>query len=681
MSTLSRSAAILFLFLFLFSLQATAQIPAKIDSLEKLLPYAKAAALADILNSLAHEYFRIDPDKTKDYATRALAASRPLGYNKGIGEGFSNMALHYLMKGDHDECFRNLDSSLIYANAGNILPLKASVYNIKGVLFFNKGNLNEALKYFEESLSLKKKLGDKSEIAKTQSNIGSIYLKLHYHDKALENYLEVLKMDEERKDTLAMASDYNNIGIIYIDKKEFTKARTYLEKALATSQADKMLRANCLKNISTIEFKQKDYVSAMETSKKSLALFEELSNKRGIYSNYNSIGICYEHLGNYPKALEYLTKSLAMKEELGDESEMASTLGNMGPVYWKSGDPNKAIAFLERSNVIAVKYRDLSVMRNNYEMLTLIYAQLNNTAKMNESFGLYHAYSDTLREIETSNTIGQIQEEYETEKREKEIAILSQEKILQELKTKQEEEKRIVQVSMLGLVIIVLAGGGWIVNSRNRLKQQKEQFRSVIEAEEKERRRIAMELHDGLGQLLSTARLNVSGLEDAVNDEDASYVKTSMTLIDEACEEVRSISHNLMPGTLIKLGLVPAITQLVSSINKTGKLKVSFNHDKLDGALSQEGEVALYRVVQESLTNIIKYAKAANASVNITRNAGKLSVRIEDDGVGMDVKIIDKSEGIGWSNIRSRVDMLNGKLEVRSAAGKGTAVDIKVFCN
>jgi signal transduction histidine kinase/Flp pilus assembly protein TadD len=662
-------------------LHASAQNTERIDSLEKILPASKDTARINILNALSKEHFRIDPKITEKYAKQALDASRKLKYDKGISESFSNIALFSLVTGDYDTSVSCLDSALAYAGKANDIALKAYVLNIKGVVYFNKGELKESLGYFEQSLALKKKIGNLEEIAKTQSNIGSIYLKLSYFDKALENYMEVLKVDEMRKDTLSIASNYNNIGLIYIDKKEYGKAVDYFRKCLAFSKSDKLLKANCLKNLSTAELKQKNYKEGLNTALSALELYEQLSNSKGIYSCYNSIGVCYQSLGEYDKALKYLNKALKSKSELGDDTEIVNTLTNIGAVYWKMGNNEKAITYLEESNRTAVASRELGVLKNNNELLMLIYAQLGNKEKRDHHYLLWQQYNDTIREIETSYSIGDIEAKYETEKKEREIAQLSHEKAVQELQVNEEKEKRRLQVGLLIMAMIVLAGGAWIWYSRNRLKQQKAQFRRVIEAEEQERKRIAMELHDGLGQLLSTARLNVSGLEDAVGEEDAPYVKTSMNLIDEACQEVRSISHNLMPGTLIKLGLVPALKQLISSVNKTGKLNVQLKHDDIEGKMSQSEEIAFYRVIQECLNNIIKYANAQNATISITKAGNRLSLLIEDDGVGMDVSTIDNSRGIGWKNIRSRVDMLNGKLEVRSDRGKGTAIDIKVICN
>jgi two-component system, NarL family, sensor kinase len=184
-----------------------------------------------------------------------------------------------------------------------------------------------------------------------------------------------------------------------------------------------------------------------------------------------------------------------------------------------------------------------------------------------------------------------------------------------------------------------------------------------------------------LGQLLSTAKMNIASLDDAVNqsdDEDKIIYQTSLNLIDEAVAEVRLISHNLMPGTLIRLGLIPALQDLVKKINTSGKIKVSFVPDPDFEKLSETSEIAIFRIVQEVLNNSLKHSGAKSIGIALKKLSDEIRLIISDDGIGIDVSKIEKSEGIGWKNIYSRVAMLNGKIEIQSQKDTGTTILISL---
>lgn len=207
--------------------------------------------------------------------------------------------------------------------------------------------------------------------------------------------------------------------------------------------------------------------------------------------------------------------------------------------------------------------------------------------------------------------------------------------------------------------------------------KQSARMNAIIETEEKERKRIAGELHDGLGQLLSTARLNMAGVEEYPGMQNNLLLKNSLQLIDEACVEVRAISHNMMPAALIRRGLIDAVGRLIHKINDSEKLRITYDTE-IEERFEENREIALYRIIQESLNNMVKHAKAKNILVKITRTAASLDVAIVDDGVGFDVSAIQDSGGLGWKNMYSRVEILNGTITIDSVQGKGTTIMISV---
>ena len=243
----------------------------------------------------------------------------------------------------------------------------------------------------------------------------------------------------------------------------------------------------------------------------------------------------------------------------------------------------------------------------------------------------------------------------------------------------------ILSTSFIGLLLLVTGLRFYFrrqLKVRTRIMQQEQSVRmnAIFETEEKERKRIAGELHDGLGQLLSTAKLNVSGIGENIDPKDAVLFSNSLQLLDQACEEVRNISHNMMPGALIRMGLMTAVHEMILKINDAEKIIVDYDTN-IDERFPEAVEISVYRILQEALNNMVKHSEAKTIRLNIMRKADALEVTIADDGKGFDVSRIAESEGLGWKNMYSRVETLNGIIRVESDNGKGTSIFISIPMN
>ncbi len=153
----------------------------------------------------------------------------------------------------------------------------------------------------------------------------------------------------------------------------------------------------------------------------------------------------------------------------------------------------------------------------------------------------------------------------------------------------------------------------------------------------------------------------------------------SMDMLDSSIKEMRRVAHNMMPEALVKFGLDTALNDYCNDINQSGALQVSYQSIGLENArIEQTMAITIYRIVQELLNNIMKHAAAKYTIVQVTKTNGQIAVTVEDDGKGFDTTMLKQSNGIGWYNIRNRVDFLKGKLDLRSEQGKGTSVLIEL---
>jgi two-component system NarL family sensor kinase len=212
------------------------------------------------------------------------------------------------------------------------------------------------------------------------------------------------------------------------------------------------------------------------------------------------------------------------------------------------------------------------------------------------------------------------------------------------------------------------------------IKQQQLASKGIIEAEERERKRIASDLHDGVGQLFSTVKMNLDSLigrMDLSKKEDQGLAEKTMAMVDESCREVRTIAHQMMPNVLLKMGLASAVRDFINKID-SDRLKVVLETFGLTERLDNNVEIVLYRVIQESVNNVIKHAGANLLDIQLVREDDGVSVTIEDNGKGFDTADRSKFDGIGLKNIATRIEYLKGTVDISSAVNKGTLIAIYI---
>jgi signal transduction histidine kinase len=201
---------------------------------------------------------------------------------------------------------------------------------------------------------------------------------------------------------------------------------------------------------------------------------------------------------------------------------------------------------------------------------------------------------------------------------------------------------------------------------------------SILVGQEKERERIARELHDGIGVLLSTASIHFSSVESKTDKETSEMIKKANKLLKDASKEVRQISHNMMPGVLSKFGLQEAIEDLFEDVEEAGDMQTDLDIALGDERLAENTEIMIYRIVQEMLNNTLKHAQASAVSMSLTKQNDKLIIEYKDNGVGFDETKLPKNKNLGLLGIRTRAEYLGGSVEMKSEPGKGVYYRITI---
>ncbi|MBI2281894.1 MAG: sensor histidine kinase [Bacteroidetes bacterium] len=549
-----------------------------------------------------------------------------------------------------EEAIKYAQSGLKIANASSDKKNESKAYSLLGIILCIQGDYTESFKYHLKALKINEQLNDSVSMATNYNNIGMVLDNANKDSLALIYYLKAIQIQERKSKKKDLLKPYNNIGILYANLSQPNKAIYYFEKAaqIAHLTEQPVVEGSIKHNIAIFYIGQANYTEALELLNQSLNVHQQTNNTRGVATNYLYIGETYFYLKDDEKGLDYLNRSLNLAKEKG--------------------------------------FKD--ILSECYLQVSMFYEGKKNFSQALNHIKLWAEVEKEIINEASVSSMAEMQTKYETEKKEKENLALTKKTEVQQLMIENENQKRknqlTLSITLIGLIIAIFL----FVYYRRKQKQKtihaielaeadKLRFKEVIEAEEKERARIAQELHDGLGQLLSTARLNVASLEDVVTEVDKPDLERSLKIIDEACVEVRNISHNMMPSALIRLGLIPAITELVNNVNSAKGIKIDFESN-VDSSLGQSLDITIYRVVQEILNNMIKHAKANHINISIKKNDDDLAISMTDNGVGFNTNELEESKGLGWKNIFSRVSMLDGSIKLESELQKGTMVFINL---
>ena len=443
-----------------------------------------------------------------------------------------------------------------------------------------------------------------------------------------------------------------------------------------------------LANIGSMQYELGQYAQAKATFHEALDLLQQSGDDRYLGQVYNGLAAVANEEGNYQTALDYFQQAYEVSQSTNNQVLFVSTRIQQSGLLLQLGRWQEADKYLQEALKIAEAENMRLDLEKIYKQLANLYQQQNQFEKAYHYTQQLMAIRDTLYDQDRARLIAEMQTKFETQQKEQENELLAAQNEITTLELNQAKRKNREQIFFFGGLGVLLILGGAFGYNRYRLRmqkrlteEQKRWFQAVVEAEDKERKRIAMELHDGLGQILSTAKLNVQCLDTTVKQaepEEQSNYNTALKLIDDSCEEVRNISHNLMPGALAKMGLEAALNDLTSQVNRAKQVELKTEIDLEKGLLTEAQEIMIYRIIQELINNSLKHSGASQIKVSVAEDAGQLLASVSDDGKGTTIGQLKESAGIGWKNLNSRISLLNGHLTVNTAPGKGTAYHIQL---
>ncbi|MES2417847.1 MAG: sensor histidine kinase [Bacteroidota bacterium] len=639
-----------FVFFLAFLGQAKAQSQRMLDSLENIVQHTGNAQLKlKILGDLCWNYSTVNFDRALSFGQAELQLAEQLKDTASI--------------------------ALAYSDIGNT--------------YTRANHLQEALSFHLKSYTLREKLGLKAKAAGSISNIAVIYKQLGKYKEALSFMHRSLKIYEEAGDESKQALVLGNIGNVYIAYKKFEPAKENYQRAIVLAKKTNAttILANAHSGLLQYYFQQNKYKDALRQAFIAEKYLKQLQAKIDLATVYNSIGQIYYEEGKLELAMKYYNNSLAIRVFMKDKLGIASCYKNMGAAYAKLKNYPLAEKYLNESILIFKEIDSKDYLREAYGLLANVFEAKNDEANALKFFKKSIAFKDSIYNKQASDKISELQIAYQTEKKAQQIVLLHKENKIQKLTLF--KRNIFLGISITALLTALLIG--YLLFKAMKLKQtaqlqmevlnqQDIATKAILNAEENERKRISGELHDGLGQMFSAVKMNLSALlEDIVfeNEEHNLLYKKTLNLVDESCGELRSISHQMAPNVLLKSGLATAIKDFIDKIDGR-KLKINLETTDLNQRLDSNVEMVLYRVIQEAVNNVIKHAGANTLDIQLIKDIEGVKAMIEDNGKGFDASNLEKFEGIGLKNIRSRVAYLKGEVDFSSSPGQGTLVAIYI---
>jgi signal transduction histidine kinase len=615
-----------------------------IDSLRLALKSAKSEKeTSRLLLELSWEYRFTNADTARQYGMKALELARENGFKEEEVQALHNI----------------------------------------GITHEAQGNYAQALEFELKALDFRKEMGDEYKTANTLNNIGIIYDEQGNYDRALEYYHEARKIYERLKDENKMAMVLVNMAIVLKAQSEYARVIDYYHEARSIYQRlnNEFGVAVCHANLGSVFYYLPDYDSALYYSLKATREFEAQHVQQFISSSLCNAGMAYDKLGDKEKAKLYLLKAKKMNVQYDNKKELAFGMIYLAKVYQSEGLLQLAEKEALEALMIATKINALQQVMEARLALADMYAAKNDFKNAYHEYREYVLVKDSIYQQDKARQIAQLQTEFETVKKENEILQLRQVNELKDIRLNQSVVTIILLVAILGGILTF----GFLWKNRITLKQQAElqatratlresQLRAVIASQEEERKRFAADLHDGFGQMISALRLSLSN-----EKVDNTTLHHALDVLNEMNVEIRNIAFNLMPQVLMKSGLEEALKEFALRINRTGSVMVSVQTFDLDSDMPADHRIALYRICQEWVNNVIKYSGGNQISIQLVKHPEELVLTIEDNGKGFDPTSLMEGQGNGWKNINSRLHMIKGTIEIDTQHDRqGTTLIITV---
>ena len=652
------------------------------------LPHLHAQSV--FLDSLEKELKKTDNDSTNVFLVLQLA-SRYRPYD-------STKSMYYLEKGYR--MVKKLNWDYVY---GYYYENKAAI------TFFSekekKRLFDTAISYYQQSARAKRNKKETSDailsVANCKGQIGDILLGDQKYNEAIAEYMlaaDAWKNSDDVNKGIGMGVYYGKISTVYYKLNQFDKALEYDKLSLGLLMAN-----NDEENIAfSLIYICDDYLhlhqldSGLAYLDRAKPLVEKLNNSSLNVQYYNKLGNISRQKKDFKGAIGYFNKTLAISAQKKDQYQVVTSQKIIGACYGALNDDLTARNYLVEALKGAKEWNYEIEKMEILKELVAIEKRTNHPADAFTYLEQLDIIKDSNSIATTKKAIAEIENKYQASEKEKQISQLQNDKQLQALSIKQKSTLNYFLSAAVTALLVLgfltyrnLRNRQLLAKQQDQLQQQRIRelekdkqlvaFDAMLKGQEEERSRLAKDLHDGLGGLLSGVKFSLINMKDnfIMTPDNMTVFERSLDMIDVSIKELRRVAHNMMPEMLTKFGLDEAVKEYCNSINTTKLLTVKYQSLGMETRLENTVEIIIYRIIQELLNNTMKHAAATTSFVQLIREGNRLNLVVEDNGKGFDSSLAESNNGAGLANVRSRVDYLKGQLAIHAEPGKGTLVNIE----
>jgi len=638
---------VVFLFLFLSVLgYSQTQHSKRLDSLLAVVKSQKELPLVSALNEVSWEFKNSNIDSALFYARKSLNVSKALNNKKAIASSYNSLA----------NCFDGL------------------------------GALDSAQVYHQKSLNIKLEIGHYIGAADSYNNLGIVYDLKGDFALSLENYFKALKIYEGEDVTFdKVPMVLGNIGIVYKKQKEYDKVLEYYQKALKVYEENNYDFGIVVTkgNIGSVFINTKDFENAITYSKEAKDLYKKLGYQRYVPYMLNNMAIAKDSLKRYQEAQNDFKTAIRLFKDDQNLYELTYAQIGLATSYVKEKKYIEAsyVANSALANIQEKSYKEFEV--DAYKLLAEINSKTGNYKDAYNYFQKYAVGKDSLFEDNKTKTIFELETKYQTEKKEKEI--LSQRADLAEKELNL--SKKNIQILGLGVLASVVFILGYFLYNKQKLKnkqlqKENELKEALIKIEtqnklQEQRLRISRDLHDNIGAQLTFIISSIDNLKygfKITNDKLTNKLLGISEFTKETIYELRDTIWAMNKNEITQEDLQTRISNFIDKANVSSKgitFKFNNNINEELNFTSVEG-MNIYRIIQESLNNAIKYAQATEIDVEFSKDNNALKISISDNGIGFNM---DKEEfGNGINNMKKRAEEMNASLKIQSQKNIGTTI-------
>lgn len=591
----------------------------------------------------------------------------------------------------------NLDSAKFYTNiafkisqeTGND-SLKIKALTALGFRNFESGTYNEALTYFKKALPISKKLKDSTAIADLYNGFAITYSKKGDLRKSISYNFKTLAVYEKIKDSLGMGNCYLNIGWDYRKLKEFEKSLQYnlLSLKIYEKLKDSLRIGMINNNIAGTKNELQYYNEALEYAKKSKDYFIKLNFERYTAYPISVMAVAYDSLKNYKMATKNYKKAIKLHTINREPFELAFLNYSLSNLYYKQKQYNKAIELGNKAFDFAKEVNSKEYIADVSKLLAKIYEKKKQYKLSNTYLKKYIFYNDSIISSDKLKAIKEIETKYETEKKEKEIALQKEELLSKELLIKNRNLYIAIILGILLLLAVIFYG----VYKKNRFKRKQllkeidlKDALATIKTQnrlQEQRLRISRDLHDNIGSQLTFIISSIDNLKYISKDANIKLKEKLTNISSFTGDTIHQLRDTIWAMNKNEISVEDLHARILSFVEKAKtaapetNIEIDYSINKNISFTSLAG-MNIFRVIQESINNAIKYANANKIQVEIDKKEQNFIITIIDNGKGFDINTV--TLGNGLSNMEKRMSEIGGKVSIDSQPNQGTKITLTII--